>query len=275
MDRNLYFDAHFHLFGDTAFGNALAKNIGEQASREYFMNKYHINGNMIGGIVMGNGLLEKQGIGLPDRFFYCVGLDQSAYFPLKDETYTQLEQHLKNEKCVGIKLYPGYIPLYPNDKQYYKAFELLLKYHKVLAVHTGMLAGLKGKLKYTKPIYLDDIAVDFPDLKIVMCHFGNPFLEEAAAVMEHNDNVYADLSGLIEGQFKADNFIENETDYMYLLKAWINYVGDHKRFMFGTDWPAVNCDEYSKFISQLFDSEYTEDILINNAIDIYGVRERL
>ena len=45
---------------------------------------------------------------------------------------------------------------------------------------------------------LDEVAADHPDTQFVMCHFGNPFLEAAAAVVEKNPNVAADLSGLLE-----------------------------------------------------------------------------
>lgn len=89
--------------------------------------------------------------------------------------------------------------------------------------------------------HLDDIAVDYPELRIVMCHFGNPFLAEAAAVMEPNRNVYADLSGLLEGLFVTEHFVKTEELYISNLKTWIRYIGEPERFLFGTDWPAVKC----------------------------------
>jgi hypothetical protein len=176
-------------------------------------------------------------------------------------------------KCVGIKIYPGYIPIYPNSGFYNSIFELLIKYNKVLAVHTGMLANLRGKLKYAHPLHLDDVAVDYPNLRIVMCHFGNPFLSEAAAVMERNHNIYADLSGLIEGIFDVREFMRDENSYIEVLKTWINYVGDNKRFMFGSDWPAVKCDVYSEFVTELFAPNDIEDILVNNALKIYNIKD--
>ena len=252
-------------------GDTLATNIGENAEADFFFSKYHSLYHAIGGVVMGNGVLDLQGKDLPDNFYYCVGLDEKSYFPLKKEIYIEIKRHLQNPKCVGVKLYPGYISLYPNDKQYDTIFKLCTKANKVLAVHTGMPAGIGAKMKYVKPIYLDDIAVDYPDLRIVMCHFGNPFLEEAAAVMEHNKNVFADLSGLIEGTFTTEKFLEAEYDYLELLKTWIKYVG-YSRFMFGTDWPAVNCFEYKRFISQIIHPDYIEQVMIYNALSIYKIR---
>ncbi len=268
----MYVDAHFHLFDNTSLGDNLAANIGENSSSDYFFKKYHTRETAIGGVVMGNGPLETQGANLPENFYYCVGLDELSYFPLTTETYNKIKIHLQNPKCVGVKLYPGYLPIYPNDKQYEPVFKLCIECNKVLAIHTGMPAAVSAKLKYTRPIYLDDVAIDFPELKIVMCHFGNPFLEEAAAVMEHNSNVYADLSGLIEGNFTTKDFCETQHDYLILLKTWIKYIGDSKKFMFGTDWPAVNCIEYQKFISQLFDPSWLDDVMISNALKIYNIR---
>ena len=274
MKNNMrYFDAHFHLFENSAFGNQLAGKIGDLADKNFFVDKYCSNGNMIGGIVMGNGPLDSQGKELPANFYYCLGLDDEKYFKAFDRTLEIVEKHLKESKCVGVKLYPGYILRYPNDEIYDPLFELICRYNKVLAVHTGMVAGSSGKLKYAKPIHLDDIAADFPQLKIIMCHFGNPFLSEAAAVMEHNSNVYADLSGLIEGDFCMESFCESVENYIKTLKTWIEYVGTYDRFMFGTDWPAVNGEKYCEFIASLFPKEVQEDVMYKNALKVFQIEE--
>lgn len=269
--RQRYFDAHLHWFVNSKFADELAYNIGETSTQECYVNSYYNNTPLVGGIIMGNGDIQLQGVNIPQNFYYCLGLDLwEQVSHLKDYLF-DIEQHLKRSNCVGIKIYPGYIPMYPNSDQYIPIFELLVKYNKVLSIHTGMLASLAGKLKYAHPLSLDDIAADYPCLKIVMCHFGNPFLSDAAAVMERNKNIYADLSGLIEGPFDVTEFINNEKSYVDLLKTWIEYVGDNKRFMFGTDWPAVKCDVYADFISTLFSEEELDDILVNNALSIYNI----
>ena len=221
---------------------------------------------------MGNGDIHQQGINIPDNFYYCLGLDLKEQVDQIDDYLGCIEEHLMREKCVGIKIYPGYISIYPNSGYYDSIYKLLVRYNKVLSVHTGMLASLSGKLKYTHPLHLDDIAVDYPSLRIVMCHFGNPFLSEAAAVLERNKNVYADLSGLIEGSFDPQKIMNGEKNYINLLKTWIQYVGDNQRFMFGTDWPAVKCDTYAEFISELFPATDIENVLINNALNIYNIK---
>ena len=184
-------DAHLHIFGHCEFGDRLAHGIGDEPTQEYLTEKYYGRLGIEKGIVMGNGPLEEQGKNLGEYFYYSAGLDEKDSW-LKLE---EIESHLQRKRCVGVKLYPGYYELYPNDKSLYPIYKMTEEYVKVLSVHTGMVAGNGGHLKYCRPIHLDDIATDFPGLKIVMCHFGNPFLQEAAAVLEKNPNMYADLSG--------------------------------------------------------------------------------
>ena len=51
------------------------------------------------------------------------------------------------------------------------------------------------RLKYSNPIYLDDVAADFPDMPIILAHPSFPWQEEALAVAQHKPNVFIDLSG--------------------------------------------------------------------------------
>lgn len=51
------------------------------------------------------------------------------------------------------------------------------------------------RLKYSNPMYMDDVAVDFPEMKIILAHPSFPWQEEALAVAQHKPNVYIDLSG--------------------------------------------------------------------------------
>ena len=102
-----------------------------------------------------------------------------------------------------------------------------------------------------------------------MCHFGNPLLQEASNVLKNNSNIYADLSGIIEGSFNARAFIESDPRYVDKLLSCISNVENDSKFMFGSDWPAVNCDEYCNFISKFFSN--VDNVMINNALSIYNI----
>jgi hypothetical protein len=163
---------------------------------------------MVHGVVMGNRSLKVEYHNYPrDLFHYCVGLDSSMM--LKEgrtpETLAErVEENLKQEHCCGVKLYPGYNRIWLSDPVYDPVYELARKYDKPVAVHMGLTAHPRAYLKYSHPLALDEAAADHRKTRFVMCHFGNPFLDAAVAVMEKNRNVSADLSGLLEGRLDLD-----------------------------------------------------------------------
>ena len=211
--------------------------------------------------------MEDQGKNLGEYFYYSAGLDEKDSW-LKLE---EIESHLQRKRCVGVKLYPGYYELYPNDKSLYPIYKMTEEYGKVLSVHTGMVAGHGGHLMYCRPIHLDDIATDFPGLKIVMCHFGNPWLMDASAVVEKNENVMTDLSGLLEGKINFPKLLEQQRGYFEALKTWISYCSQYEKFMFGTDWPLANYGDYIEVVKWLIPEEEWERVFYKNAKRIYGL----
>ena len=157
---------------------------------------------------MGNRSLETGFHNYPrDLFHYCVGLDslvlrRGSHIP--EDLPDQVEEHLKRENCCGVKLYPGYNKIWLTDPIYDPIYRLAEKYDKPVAVHMGLTAFPRAHLKYSHPLALDEVAADHRRTRFVMCHFGNPFLEAAAAVWEKNPNVAVDLSGLLEGRVDLD-----------------------------------------------------------------------
>ena len=91
---------------------------------------------------------------------------------------------------------------FPNDRMAYPLYEAIAEAGKPALFHTGQTgvgAGMPGgngmRLKYSNPMFLDDVAVDFPDMPIILAHPSFPWQEEALAVATHKPNVYIDLSG--------------------------------------------------------------------------------
>ena len=222
------------------------------------------------GVVMGNETLSRDAYRLPPQFRYCIGVgDYQRSLEPDDETLELVEYHLRRKECAGIKVYTGYAPVYAGDKCLAPYYRLAGKYGKAVAFHTGMTADNMGRLKYSHPLTLDDAAAAFPDVQFVMCHFGNPFLADAAAVLEKNPNVAADLSGLLEGVTDLDRYFQRQSGYVEALRTWMRYVDDDSRFMFGTDYPAVDVANYVDFISRLVGEESLENVFFNNANKIY------
>jgi hypothetical protein len=138
----------------------------------------------------------------------------------------------------GFKFHPSAQAFYPNDRKAYPLYEAIA-HHKLPALfhtgQTGLGAGMPGgggiKLKYSNPIYIDDVAADFPDMPIVMAHPSFPWQDEALSVATHKPQVYIDLSGWSPKYFPV-NLIQYANT---ILKD---------RVLFGTDFPMLTPERW-------------------------------
>ena len=102
----------------------------------------------------------------------------------------------------GFKFHPNTQAFWPNDRAFYPLYEVIAEAGLIALFHsgtTGIGAGMPGgggvHLKYSNPMCVDDVAADFPGLKIILAHPSFPWQEEALAIAVHKPNVYIDLSG--------------------------------------------------------------------------------
>lgn len=180
-----------------------------------------------------------------------------------------LEERIQAGIVKGIKLYPGY-DLYPiNDPSLESVFRIAAKHEVPVMIHTGDTYSRTAKVRMAHPLLVDDVAVDHPDVKIVMCHLGNPWFQDAAEVLYKNDNVFADISGLTLGTFTY----EFERYVAMRLKEMILYMGDPgKQLMYGSDWPLVEMGPYLKFLEELdFSPEDYERIAWQTAAELFKI----
>ncbi|MGH3259802.1 MAG: amidohydrolase family protein [Streptosporangiaceae bacterium] len=138
----------------------------------------------------------------------------------------------------GFKFHPSTQRFYPNDRLAYPLYEVISDAGLPALFHTGQTgigAGTRGgggiRLKYSNPMHVDDVAVDFPDLKIVLAHPSFPWQDEALAVALHKPLVYIDLSGWSPKYFPPQ------------LIQYANTLLKHK-VLFGTDYPLITPDRW-------------------------------
>ncbi len=159
-----------------------------------------------------------------------------------------LETRIRDGIVKGIKIYPGYEPYGITDASLEVVYNLAGKYDIPVMIHTGDTYSKRAKLRHAHPLLVDDVAVDYPDVKFVMCHLGNPWFKDTAEVLYKNDNVYADISGLVLGEFSTDF----ERYMLAQLKEMILFMGDPgSQLMYGSDWPLVKMGPYVKFLANL------------------------
>ena len=212
-------------------------------------------------ILAGLKLLKKIGDEHPD----LIGIS-GIYPEMEDEEIMALRQSIEDGSVSGIKIYPSYYPYYPNDSTYAPVYDLALKYDLPVIIHTGaVMSGFSGKVyqKYALPIHVDDLAVDYPDLRILMAHAGYPWIIDAAQVAYKNENVSFDLSGLKEGNVNSTKLLDK-----HIMWA-LDYVDDDTKYMYGSDWPLVDMGKYIKWLSTIVPQDIHEKFFYENAKEFF------
>jgi uncharacterized protein len=166
---------------------------------------------------------------------------------LSEETLDELRMLLTEGSIRGLKLYPGYEPFYPHDPALHPVYRLAAEFKVPVMIHCGDTYSPKGKVKYSHPLHVDDVAVDHPDVDFIICHLGNPWFRDCMQVVYKNENVYADISGLVLGDFtdRFERFMRNELQEMLLWGV------DPSHVLFGTDWPISTMESYLEFIEDI------------------------
>jgi predicted TIM-barrel fold metal-dependent hydrolase len=190
------------------------------------------------------------------------------------EHFRRVETALAAGRVVALKCYLGYLhfePAHPNYRRYY---ELAAKYNLPVMFHTGDTYSPRAKLKFAHPLGVDEVAVDHPDTRFVICHVGNPWTLDAAEVIYKNMNVWADLSGLMVGtdeMFATDEGREAAAELGHAVRQAIRFSERPNRFIYGTDWPLAPMTAYRDFISDAVPDEFHELIFAENARVLFRV----
>jgi predicted TIM-barrel fold metal-dependent hydrolase len=166
----------------------------------------------------------------------------------------------------GLKIYPGYESFYPADPKFAPAYRLAEQFDVPVMIHSGDTYAPSGKVKYSHPLHVDELAVDYPKVRFVICHLGNPWFRDCMQVVYKNENVYTDISGLVLGDF-TDRF---EAYIRQQLKEMIVWGVDPSKLLFGTDWPISTMESYVAFMEELrLPPRDKQAILCDNAARLF------
>jgi len=197
----------------------------------------------------------------PDRVIGFASVD-----PHKKSSVHDLERAVKDLKLRGLKLHPQVQAFEPNDHTYYPIYAKCVELDIPVTFHTGSTywgAGLRGggglKLRLSDPMLLDDIAADFPELKLIMAHPGWPWQDEQLAIAAHKENVFIDLSGWSPKYFQP------------LLVTYMAKLIPHK-FLFGTDYPMMSPSRWLRDFEALpVRAEVKQMVLRDNAMKLLRI----
>jgi hypothetical protein len=207
---------------------------------------------------------------MPSGMSLCLGMNPHM---LTSGSLVNTEEMLKNgDRVVGIKIYAGYYHVDVTDPIYNPVYKLAEKYDKTIVIHTGETFSDRGLLKYSHPLRVDDLAVAHPDMRIVACHMGAPWVFDACEVAGKNPNVFIDISGLLVGNA---GFIRSRADMPLLIDRYrqaLVFLDDYDKVMYGTDWPLVPMGAYIDFCKKLIPAEHHEKVFYDNTVRVYRLK---
>jgi len=198
----------------------------------------------------------------PDVIIPFASIDPAKGKMGAREARRLIEQH----GARGFKFHPSLQAFYPNDRKAYPLYEVIAEAGLPAIFHTGhsgIGTGMRGgggvHLKYSNPMYLDDVAVDFPDMPIIMAHPSFPWQDEALSVCLHKPQVYIDLSGWSPKYFPPQLIQYANT----LLK---------QKMLFGSDYPLLTPERWLADFEKIgIRPEVRPLILKENAVRLLGL----
>jgi predicted TIM-barrel fold metal-dependent hydrolase len=187
--------------------------------------------------------------------------------PHRKDAVERARRLIADHDVRGFKFHPNIQEFFPNDRMAYPLYEVIAEAGLPALFHTGhsgIGSGVPGggglRLKYSQPIYVDDVAADFPELPIVLAHPSFPWQDEALSIAMHKPEVYIDLSGWSPKYFPPQ-----------LIQYTNTILRD--QVLFGSDYPMITPDRWLKDFEQLdIDDEVRPLVLKENAARLLGLR---
>ncbi|KHS48698.1 amidohydrolase family protein [Novosphingobium subterraneum] len=173
---------------------------------------------------------------------------------------------IENFGVKGFKFHGIAQNCHPADRVGYPIYEVIAEYGLPAIFHTGhsgMGTGMRGgggmRLKYGQPMLVDDVAVDFPDMKIILAHPSWPWVDESLSMALHKDNVFIDLSGWSPKYF-APQIIQYANTQL------------RKKMLFGSDFPLIHPQKWIDAALKVgFKEEVMPGIMKGNAARLLGL----
>jgi predicted TIM-barrel fold metal-dependent hydrolase len=194
-----------------------------------------------------------------------------AVDPSSPTAVDELERMKEDLRLVGCKLGPIYQDVDPLGPEFLRVCEALERLELPLLVHQGTTFARAGSLLQARPILLDEIALRFPELRMVIAHLGHPWFEEAIAVVRRHPHVYADVSALVSRRWLLYNALVQAVEY-----------GVENKLLFGTDFPFFSArrtiDGLRSVTGEAFgpqlpvvDPEVVEAIIHRPSLELLGI----
>jgi len=202
----------------------------------------------------------------PNRYVFVTSVD-----PADGDFMAQLKY---THTCLGakmLKLGPIYQGVHPHDSRYRQMYAYCQQHGLPIITHMAATFASGVPLEYARPVLMEQIACEYPDLKIILAHLGHPWEGEAITAIRKQPNLYADISALYYRPFQ---FYQS----MRLLEEY----GAQEKVFFGSDFPATTTEGSISGLRNVnalitgtalppVSNEVTEGIIYRNPIEILGI----
>jgi uncharacterized protein len=170
----------------------------------------------------------------------------------------------------GFKIWLGYRRVFARDEVFGPLYDYAEEHRLPVLFHTGDTATSTGSLAHAHPLTLDEVANEREELKMVVCHMGNPWIADTAELVYKHSNVFADISGLVVGGGGYGR------EYARMLAQRISeavyFAGGAEKLLFGTDYPVETLEDGLSLVSMLKVTQADmERILWRNAAGLYSL----
>jgi len=190
--------------------------------------------------------------------------------PEKRNVNHSLEAARENKGYVkAFKIRLGYVPIFADDPVFDPIYDYAEDEDLPVMFHTGDTATSTGSLKHSHPLTLDPLANARQEMKIVICHFGNPWVSDVGELLYKHPRVFADISGLVagDGAKYAERYVESLANK---LSDAIFYAGGADKVIFGTDYPVGTYRTCLTLLSKLkIDQEDLAKVSYSNAMKVF------
>jgi len=196
----------------------------------------------------------------PDRFFGLAGIDPTEGM----EGVRKLEYAVRDLGFIGAHLYPHWFGWPPDDRRYYPFYTKCCELDVPIQMQVGHCLVYRPDIRLPsvgRPITLDTIACDLPELKLVGIHTGWPWVEEMISVAWKHPNVYIGSDAYAPKHWKPE--------FVHFINSW-----GQDKVLFGTDFPVIEPERAISEIDQLhLRPEAKRKLLRDNALRVYNLKE--
>jgi predicted TIM-barrel fold metal-dependent hydrolase len=192
----------------------------------------------------------------PDRFSGLAGID-----PFRGmQGVRDLEQAVKEYGFVGAHLYPHWCGLPPDHAKYYPFYTKCAELDVPIMMQVGhnlVYSRARRLPSVGRPICLDQVAIDFPELKLIGIHIGVPWTDEMISMCWKHENVYT-AGDAYAPKYWPDSFVHYANSY------------GREKVMFGTDWPVIDPERGVAEVDELGFREESKQLLMrDNALRVF------